>query len=462
MSAITDFQNKTNTVTTLIKDFFSKGDKRSVSVKRNILASFVIRILSILISLVLVPMTISYINSVQYGIWLTLSSIIGWLGYFDVGFGNGLRNRFAESVALGDSEKAKVYVSTTYAVMGIIVMILIAAILIVNPHLDWSRILNAPDSMNDDLSLLGLITIVLFCLQLWMRLVGTVLTANQEPAKAASLTLVANVLSLAAIFVLTKTTSGNIIYLGLALSVPSALVLLFSNVWFYRHKYRPYLPSLFYVDLKYVRSLMGLGIKFFVLQIATLVLYQTSNLIIAHLFGNENVTVYNVAFKYFNVVPMIMLIIMMPLWSAITDAWTKKEMNWIRNTMKKLNYVWLLLSLLVTIMLLLSKPVYLFWVGDKVQVPFIISAVLAISIVVNIGAYIYSIFLNGVGIIKIQLLLSVVEMIVFIPLAIILGKKIGLPGVILATALVNVVNLGFFTVQYRKIMSFKATGIWIK
>ena len=58
------------------------------------------RLLSIAISLVMVPMTLGYVNPVQYGIWITLSSIVGWLGYFDIGFGNGLRNRFAESVAL--------------------------------------------------------------------------------------------------------------------------------------------------------------------------------------------------------------------------------------------------------------------------------------------------------------------------------------------------------------------------
>ena len=85
----------------IIINFFTKGHERSIKAKKNIAASFVIKGLSIAISLVMVPMTIHYINPTQYGIWITLSSIIGWFSFFDIGFGNGLRNRFAESIAMG-------------------------------------------------------------------------------------------------------------------------------------------------------------------------------------------------------------------------------------------------------------------------------------------------------------------------------------------------------------------------
>jgi O-antigen/teichoic acid export membrane protein len=445
-----------------LRNFFGKGHWRSVNVKKNILASFIIRILSILISLILVPLTIKYINPVQYGIWITLSSIIGWLAYFDIGFGNGLRNRFAESVAKGENNLAKIYVSTTYAVMGGIILILILSILLINPLLNWSKILNAPGDLNPELSKLALFVIAFFLFQLVLQLLSTVLTANQEPAKASALNLFTSAVSLTVIFILTKKTTGNILYLGIAVSSSPILVLLLSSIWFYTHKYRAYSPSFNKVDLRYVRRLMGLGIKFFILQIATLVIYQTSNIIIAHLFGSENVTVYNIAFRYFNVIPMVMLIIMMPLWSAITDAWTRKEITWITNTMKKLNYAWLSLSVLVILMLMVSKPVYLLWIGPDIHVPFKVSAVLAITIIVNLGAYIYSIFLNGVGIIKIQLLLAIVGMIIYVPLAIFFGKLFGLPGVIMTTFMVNAVNLIFFTVQYKRIVNSRAKGIWSK
>jgi len=357
---------------------------------------------------------------------------------------------------------AKVYVSTTYAIMSLIVLILVLIIILVNPYLNWSSILNAPENMASELGQLALIIIVLFCFQLLLQLLNTVLTANQQPAKASVFNLIASSISVIAVYILTKTTSGNLIYLGIAISLPPVLVLFFSSIWFYTHKYRTYAPSIFHVDLRYIRSLMGLGIKFFIMQIATLVLYQTSNLIIAHLFGSENVTLYNIAYKYFNVISMIMLIIMMPLWSVFTDAWARKEFTWIRNTMKKLNYIWIALSILVIIMLVLSNPVYLLWIGSDLHVPYVYSIALAINLIINIGAYVYSILLNGVGIIKIQFLLAIVGIIIYIPLATFLGKMFGLPGVVIATSLINSLNLIFFIIQYRKIINLRATGLWAK
>ena len=456
------FHDTISKITILIKDYFGKGHKRSINIKKNIFASFLIRILSILISLILVPLTIHYVNPVQYGIWITLSSLIGWLGYFDIGFGNGLRNRFAESVASGDHKMARVYVSTTYAAMSIIVLVLAFSFVLLNPHLNWSRLLNAPEDMASELGQLALIVITLFCFQLLLQLIGTVLTANQQPAKASAFNLISSIISMAAIFILTKTTSGKLVYLGIAICVPNVLVLIISSIWFYTHEYRAYLPSLSIIDFHYIPSLMGLGIKFFILQIATLILYQTSNIIIAHLFGNENVTLYNIAFKYFNVVPMFMLIIMMPLWSAFTDAWARKEVNWIINTMKKLNRLWIGLSIIVIVMLIFSNPFYILWVGSDLHVPYGISIALAINVIINLGAYVYSIFLNGVSIIRIQLSLAVFGMIIYIPSAILLGKIFGLPGVVIATSLINVLNLVFFIIQYHKIISLRASGVWSK
>ena len=98
-----------------INKFLKKGHIRSINVKKNIIAMFAIRGISIVISLILVPLTIDYVNPTRYGIWLTLSSIVAWVSFFDIGFTFSLRNRFTELKATNNYEKAKAYVSTIYA-----------------------------------------------------------------------------------------------------------------------------------------------------------------------------------------------------------------------------------------------------------------------------------------------------------------------------------------------------------
>ena len=90
-----------------VSAYFTKGNERSVAVKKNIAVSLVLKCISILVSLQVVPLTIGYVNPTKYGIWLTLSSIIAWLSYFDLGFAHGFRNRFAEAKAKGDMKLAK-------------------------------------------------------------------------------------------------------------------------------------------------------------------------------------------------------------------------------------------------------------------------------------------------------------------------------------------------------------------
>lgn len=80
--------------------------------------------MSIIIKVISVPITLAYINVSQYGIWITMSSLIVWLGFFDIGLTQGLRNKFAEALAKGDDDLAQIYVSTTYAILFIICSIL--------------------------------------------------------------------------------------------------------------------------------------------------------------------------------------------------------------------------------------------------------------------------------------------------------------------------------------------------
>src|SRR6202012_867570 len=108
-----------------------------LTAKKNIAFSFLIKGGSIIISMILIPMTINYVSPIQYGIWLTLSSIIGWFGFFDIGLGNGLKNKLAEAITLKDFKAAKTYVSTTYVLMGIISGSLLVLFLIFDYFANW-------------------------------------------------------------------------------------------------------------------------------------------------------------------------------------------------------------------------------------------------------------------------------------------------------------------------------------
>ena len=229
-----------------IKEFFTSGHERTLRAKKNIVASILIKGLNIGIGLILVPLTINYLNPTKYGIWITLSSVISWFSFFDIGLGHGLRNRFAEALAIEDYKLAKTYVSTTYVVLTVIIGLVLVLFYLINPFLHWAAILNAGNNpaLQKELSILALVVFSSFCLSFIFRLITTILTADQQPAKASFFNLISNVLSFVFIIVLINRTNGSLLYIGTIFSCTPIIILFISSFWFFNGKYKAFKPSL--------------------------------------------------------------------------------------------------------------------------------------------------------------------------------------------------------------------------
>ena len=395
-------------IRTKIYSYFTKGNERSVIVKKNIAASLVLKCVSILISLQVVPLTIDYINPTKYGIWLTLSSIIAWLSYFDLGFAHGFRNRFAEAKAKGDIRLAKEYVSTTYAVLFQLFSVILLITLIVNKYLDWSRILNIDAVYNEELHIVFGLLACFFCINIVASVFTTMLTADQKPALASLIQTGGQVLAFVCIYILTKNTTGSLSALALAFSgIPCLLLLVVSILMFYGKRYKIVAPSLHYIRFSLTKKILGLGGQFFVIMISMLFIFQFINIILSRVEGPEAVTQYNIAYKYFNVLNMVFVIVLTPFWSAFTDAYVKKDYNWMSGIVKKLEFLWLLCIPILILMVLCSNFFYQWWVGNSVSISFSLSICMAVFMFFYTSANLYMILINGTSMVCLQLIINV-------------------------------------------------------
>jgi O-antigen/teichoic acid export membrane protein len=442
----------------------STGHERSVKAKKNIAALVLFKGISIIISFMLVPMTLQYLNPVQYGIWLTLSSVIAWFGFFDIGLGNGLRNKFVESIAKGNAKQARMYVSTTYAILSIVISAVFVMFLFVNPYLSWPVILNADVGLTVELRTLALIVFTFFCVKFVVGLLNILLLADQKPASANLLEVLSNLLSLLLIYILVKKTSGSLIYLGMALGISTTIIPLLASFWYFRHKYRIFAPSLRYVKLTSARELMNIGLQFFVIQIVALIIFMTSNMVIAQLFGPREVTSYNIAFKYFSVITIAFNIIITPFWSAYADAYHRDDITWIKDATKRLIFMWAISIFGAIGMVVVARQVYLHWVGPSIEISLSLSVAMALYVTISNWNNIYASFINGSGKIRLQLYSSIAVGIVNIPLSIVLAKYcgLGITGVVFASCACLIVSSFWAPLQYSKIVNKTATGIWAK
>lgn len=435
---------------------------RTVNITKHIGLSFLFKFGAILANFMLVPLTINYLGTTNYGIWLIITSFVGWFTFFDVGLGHGLRNKFAEAKAKKDMILVKAYVSAAYFTLIFISISLVFVFFIANFFIDWTQVFNTEKNLQDKLSFLMLIIFSFFAIQLVFKLITTIYTADQKPSILVLVNFLTQFISLIVVWFLLKFTNSSLLLFGFIYSSVPVLILLGFNLFSFRGIYKDFKPTFKLWKKEYIKDIFGLGLNFFVIQIAAVILYTTDNLIITHLFSPKEVVPYNLSFKYFSIVSMIFSIIVTPYWSAITDAFAKEDYNWIKKSMKTLMKISLAFSIVIIFMLIIANQFYIFWVGEEVIIPFDLSVFMAIFVMLTLLTQPFGFFINGTGKIKIQLIIGVIMAIVNIPISIILVKfyGFGVSGVILATILCSIFGLVFYPIQYYKIINKKATGLW--
>ncbi len=417
---------------------------------------------SIIANFLLVPLTINYLDTENYGIWLTLSSFIGWFSLFDIGLGNGLRNKFAEAKALGNYKEAQAFVSTAYFTIGSISFGMVLVILGINQFTNWAQLFNTNASLQEELSLLLPIIFAFFGLQLVVKLITSIYQADQNHSIQGKIQFFGQVLSLLAIWGLTKTDHSSLLIFGSIFSALPVLILVGLNLFAFKTTFKVFKPRYSLWKKEYLKEITGLGFKFFVVQIAAMVLFSTDNFIISKLFGPEEVVPYNVAFKYFSIVTMAYTILITPYWSSFTEAYAKNDFEWIKKSVSNIQKIWFLIPFTLIGMVFFADWFYNFWLGDKVIVPYYLSLAMALFVSMLTFNMIYVSFINGVGKIKISLITALISIVINIPLSILFGKYLewGSTGVILATCFCLGYTLIIRPLQYNRIINNKANGIW--
>lgn len=435
---------------------------RSAKATKNIIASFGIKGIDSIVYLLLVPVTLDYLNPYEYGIWLTLNSILVWINSFDIGLGNGLRNNLAIAVADNEPERARSYVSSTFFMLIGIMSIIMLLGVIGFKFIDWFEILNASKTQVPHLDEVVFVSFAIFCATFVFKFIGNLYLGLQMPAINNLLVSSGHLLSLVIIFILTKCTRGTLMNVAVAYTGASLIVYLIAYPITFYGKYKWLRPNFKYFKKEFLHSLLGLGVKFFIIQLGGVVLFALSNLVISHMFGPQEVTPYNIAYRYFSVILMVFGIIVSPIWSATTDAYRRNDVKWIKSASNKLIKIVLLIALLLSLMVLISQFVFKIWVGTEIHIPIALCILIAIYVCILVWSISYSNLLNGLGKLRLQTYNIIAVALLYYPICRYLGMLIGVQGVVLGMIILNIPGAILNTIQFKKIISGQTKGVWNK
>lgn len=436
----------------LKKKGFLKNDL-STKVKFNIILAFLVKLLSVLVNFILVPLTIGYVNSEKYGIWLTASSIIAWFGVFDFGLGNGLRNKLVQALSHNNKQEVKSLISSAYFSIFGVSSVLAICFLVSSSVLDWALLLNLPYDYSEEINQMMLVILLMFCLQFVLQLINVINFAYQRAALVSGIYLIGNIISLLFILGLKYYFRPHLAYLGVAYIGGNILSMLFFNIYFFREN-RYLVPSFRYASFSKAKDILKLGGNFFVIQIASLIHFQTVNIIILRYFTPTEVTEYNVAYKLFSIMSIIFGILLAPIWSAVTKAYVEKDYLWIKKIEQRLLNIWMIAVLGIFLLYFASPIIYKIWIDDIVLISSTTNLGVAIYIITVTFGMIYVNMLNGMGRLKTQFYLSIIYIIVFIPITYFFAVKLnlGLIGISISLIITNVNGIIAAPIEFRRVL----------
>lgn len=438
-------------------------DARTLLVMKNTAVTAVMKAGVLACSLIMVPITLGYLNKENYGIWMAMTSVLYWFAFFDIGLGNGMRNYMAEAISLNDYKRARAYFSTSLFMLSIIAAIMGVVALLAIFNLNLNKIFNTRAASGSTLAIVMAVATIFSLIQFVVKNVGMAYIAMQKYAVNDFIIFSGHIVSAITIYIITKTTEPNLLYVVSVITGIPALAFIIASIPLIK-QYPQLKPSIHSVDIASVKKVTSKGLGFFIIQITScLVIFGSANILISHYCGPEQVTVYNISYKLFNILTVVYTIVLSPLWNAYTDAAVKNDYVWIRKIFKKTVMIWGASVVCGLLALTISGWFFNKWVGDSVEIPIGISiSVLAYVCMFNFNNCV-TYLINGLNKIRIQIITSVVGTAVYLTVVCLFIKgNYGIYGISISMFAVYMLMALVHLYQCRLLACNKAHGIWNK
>lgn len=399
------------------------------------------------------------------GVWITISTMLVWIDMMDVGLGNGLRNKLATYMAHDDYHNARIVVTSTFGMLIAIMLPIVACLLILIENLDVSGFLNVDTTLVPDVIPALEAAVLLIGGSFVFKFIGNLYMGLQLPAISSLITTLGQTLSVALTAVAYYCGWHSLLAISIVTTASPLIVWLIAYPLTFHVRYPQLRPQRRMFRFESVRELFSLGAQFFVIQICGMLLLMSSGILISKWFSPEYVTPYNIAYRYCSIVLLVFTVICSPFWSATTDAYERKDWQWLRKAGRTMDKILLMLTILMCIMVVVSPWVYYVWINkwqhEEIEIPMTMTALMALYQMILIVSLRYSNFLNGFGALRLQVYTIIVASLSLVPLGWFLTRLVpNVNGLLLTLCIVNVPGLVINFIQYRKIMANKATRFW--
>lgn len=433
---------------------------RARVLRSGILTSLISRSVAALAPVALVPITLGYLGKEVYGLWMAIASLTSMVLWADFGLGNGLMTGLARSRAQRDAEDARRQISTTYAILGVGSLMLIALLWCVAGVIPWHTLLSITDpQLETTARRTALICISAFAITIPLSIIVRVQYAFQQVSASNLWQAAGSMASVALAWICIRLGLDTTLVVAAAVSGPP-IVNILNSVWVYLGPLAEIAPKVRSVNRATAKGLSRLGGQFFVISILSSVAMNADNFVIAKTLGLSAVTDLAVPAKLFTALGLVVTLINLPLWAAIGDALARSDHEWVRSATRRMT----LLSggavvLLSAILLAFGRSIFSVWVGDNVRTQPSLLIFLAVWWLLIATASPRFMVQNASGEVRIQIVGWIAFFLLVLPLKWFAAQTLGIPAVAAAGALCYAAILWpTAAVGYNRVMRAREVG----
>jgi len=427
-----------------------RRDERYRLALLSILANVLSRVAGVVLTLLSVSLTLPYLGVERFGIWMTVASLAAMLTFLDLGVGNALTNRVAHRAAEDNADLLRQTISGGLAFLALIGIGMGLMLWLIAANLPWEMLIKVGQpGLLPEARQAAMCFALLFGLTIFTGGIQRVFAGLQQAYLGH---LVAALGALVACFGLwwaAAAQQGIAVLLAIMLGTQSAAGLLLLVLLMVRQQFT--LRGLTGLVKLESRHLFQAGGLFFLLQIGTMVGWGADSLIISSTLGAAQVAVFSVVQRLFQFATQPLSMLNAPLWGAYADAHVRHDKLFVRNTLKRSLAITLAGASLGAVLLLLFHS----WLIDKwthgnIVVPLAFVATYAVWVIFEAGGNAFAMFLNGTGIIKQQVSVTLLFVVLVLPLKLVLIGQLGLLALPTATLLAYLIaNVGLYGFVFR-------------
>lgn len=321
--------------------------------------------ISLGILLISMPLTWNYLGKERFGLWMTVSSLVAYLGFADFGIGNGLLNGISEAYGKRDDTLARRYIASSFFMLMCMAAALVLLLGMVYWWVPWARLFNVESELAlREAGPAAAVFCLCFAANLPLMIVQRVQLGYQEGFISNLWQIAGNLLGLGAV-VLAIQYRGGLPWLVAGMSGMPVVVTLANWLHYFGRSAPSLRPKARDVDWKTGWDMAKVGWIFLWLQLFAMNWSLTDNLVIAQVLGAPAVAEYAVAQKLFSI-PMAAQFLILPLWPAYGEALARKDYAWARKTLNRALTYTLLLTLGASLPLFaFARPIVKFWLSSS-------------------------------------------------------------------------------------------------